>query len=1526
MVAISDKKLAYQKALLIASGPAMLEKMVRPLKDFGLAVNACESFKDARQLYDTQALVVLPLKDDGQDEAREFIDWMRDGAERLSPYLLGVGRCDEGQRKALVAKLRLNDLISLPYSEDEVKERLSSYRRWCRLPDSTEAKAENPDEETPLTVPDELAKTAKVSLFAGGDAEDDDEAPEVIYCREAPVGIAMFDREMRYMMANPRWIQQFRLKDKEIMGRSQFDVFPKLHQGWRRIYQRCLNGETRRGREMAPSAHEPVEMRWEVRPWHYRAGQIGGVTIAFEEVWNNQDDLKSVSGKEPQPVVPKPIAPPEPAASPKPDAPPGPEPSLDDLDVPAVLVNLEGDVIEANAKARGLTAGNRLDAGTPLTAAFPGAADFQQHAETLKKGSETLTVTSLERHESGHLAWSHSLHRTSAGEIDGVLRLGIFIEERLLPKPEPAPAEEPPEGSAGTASALALLQSSVGEVAAPPEIDSFEDDDLNEAAELIWKANTRGEITFFNNRWLEFRGRPLQRELNGGWLDGLHAADARATKAVVAEAIREHKNLEHTFRLKSGEGEFLKIDMWVRPYHDDNDELLGFVGLCRAPQAPVTREDVAGFALPSPVAEPADLEKAKKEADEALKKVAEAEKEIEDLREMLEKASSAGPVSATSASVFRDKVFASSPTILWASDAKGRLTAVNRQWERLRGRALADEMPDGWLQGITNETERNAVRDRLQSCADEGLPLKCRFTWTDADERARLMEMHGTPLLDSEGLSQGLTGSLIDITDSFEALTTVRDLVSPEASGTTPDGLTNDLFRQLADKVPGWRKRQELLAKDAAMFRDIFDHVSAGIVLLGSDGNAIFANKRHRELLGFGIEDSSDVEGWLRRACPNSEHAEAVLKVWQQDIWQRQLTKVMTLTTAAGVLREIEIQPQLFLDDNRLLLTFLDVTESRRSEEALRDSEIRFRALFRDSAMGIALSDAEDKVYDINPALEALLGLPRRRLLCKRFDDCIDPEDVPRKRAMMDQLLGSPKRSASVELRLRPQQSEDDAHDEPSEEIWVRLHVSLVKDVDQRVLFTAYFVHDVTEQKRIQAELQISQEQNRALLEAIPDLIMLVDRRGLVIDLLPSDDVPINAPDDETIGQGIERLVPAFAGQITRLIEQAYLDDDVVHFRYSVPRDQSKDHFEVRIVACKPDNAVVTIQREARAQAEVPEAIRLQSLCFHNAPEAVVVTNYTGEILDWNPAAEQFFGYAKKDAVGQALPRLFGMDSVESLTKELSNGGKGHRWEGEVPFRHKDGTQGVAHLVFQPLKSELGSLSGQVAFVRAPQPAAPPPAPEGPDIEKIHETARQESLEKLVPQMHQRLRNNLQIIGTLLNLQFKAQSDVDMRETLLISRNRALTLSTLHDQIRTHEDEVAIDFHQFVRRLVDQLLGAYNAADRVRVLIDIQDRLDLQVASPLALILNELVTNAIRHGFPKPESGTVHIALQLADGKGQLSVSDDGVGFPNDRRDEEAQLGLQIVRTLAKQVGGNLEKIDTTETEFRVYFTTALRK
>src|SRR5690606_6512856 len=88
-------------------------------------------------------------------------------------------------------------------------------------------------------------------------------------------------------------------------------------------------------------------------------------------------------------------------------------------------------------------------------------------------------------------------------------------------------------------------------------------------------------------------------------------------------------------------------------------------------------------------------------------------------------------------------------------------------------------------------------------------------------------------------------------------------------------------------------------------FQEMFDQVAFGIILLDPEGAPVFANKRHQEILGFDLNEVGDMETWLRRGCPDPKHARDVISAWQTDVWQRQLTRVFTLTNAEGVLREI---------------------------------------------------------------------------------------------------------------------------------------------------------------------------------------------------------------------------------------------------------------------------------------------------------------------------------------------------------------------------------------------------------------------------------------------------------------------------------------------------------------------------------------------------------------------------------------------------------------------------------------------
>ncbi len=182
--------------------------------------------------------------------------------------------------------------------------------------------------------------------------------------------------------------------------------------------------------------------------------------------------------------------------------------------------------------------------------------------------------------------------------------------------------------------------------------------------------------------------------------------------------------------------------------------------------------------------------------------------------------------------------------------------------------------------------------------------------------------------------------------------------------------------------------------------------------------------------------------------------------------------------------------------------------------------------------------------------------------------------------------------------------------------------------------------------------------------------------------------------------------------------------------------------------------------------------------------------------------------------------------------------------------------------------------------------------------------------EVLLKEVHHRVKNNLQVISSLLGLQGRLFQDARSRELLEECRARVLSMALVHEKLYHSGDLTRVDLADYLRTLVAQLeQGQLGRRDRVRVVVEAEPvRASLERAIPIGLILNELVTNALKHAFPGERAGTVRISLRLTGGGGALlEVADDGVGLPAGIEcGTAATLGLQLVSMLARQLDGQL--------------------
>jgi PAS domain S-box-containing protein len=192
--------------------------------------------------------------------------------------------------------------------------------------------------------------------------------------------------------------------------------------------------------------------------------------------------------------------------------------------------------------------------------------------------------------------------------------------------------------------------------------------------------------------------------------------------------------------------------------------------------------------------------------------------------------------------------------------------------------------------------------------------------------------------------------------------------------------------------------------------------------------------------------------------------------------------------------------------------------------------------------------------------------------------------------------------------------------------------------------------------------------------------------------------------------------------------------------------------------------------------------------------------------------------------------------------------------------------------------------------------------------------------EVLLKEVHHRVKNNLQIISSLLNLQSKYIKDSQALEMFKESRNRIRSMTLIHEKLYRSKDLANLDVAEYIQNLSSNLFRSYSSG-RVSLKTQVDDiLLGIDTAIPCGLIINELVSNSLKHAFPEKQ-GEIFVDLHRDDGRFTLIVRDNGVGFPEnvDFRNTDS-LGLQLVCTLTDQLDGAIELNRTGGTEFKITF------
>ena len=339
-------------------------------------------------------------------------------------------------------------------------------------------------------------------------------------------------------------------------------------------------------------------------------------------------------------------------------------------------------------------------------------------------------------------------------------------------------------------------------------------------------------------------------------------------------------------------------------------------------------------------------------------------------------------------------------------------------------------------------------------------------------------------------------------------------------------------------------------------------------------------------------------------------------------------------------------------------------------------------------------------------------------------------------------------------------------------------------------------------------------------------------------------------------------------------------------------------------------SAIVDITERKRLEERFRQVVE-------STPNAIVMINPAGRIEMVNVQAERLFGYHRQELLGQPVeilvpdrfrtghPALRSSFFAEPKSRPMGAGR-------DLYGLRKDGAEFPVEIGLNPIETEDGTmvLSAIVDISDRKQKE-----------ERIAAALREKNI--LLGEIHHRVKNNLQVIDSLLDLQSARISDPLVMAMLRDSQNRVRSMALIHQTLYQSSNFAEVDFSQFLDTLVPVLISSYGVdPGRIRMRLDVSAvLLPIDSAIPCGLIVNELMSNALKHAFPDGRRGEISLHLTEEAGAVLLSFADDGVGIPADRDfDIPLTLGLQLIPLLADQLHGTLDIQRANPTRFILRF------
>jgi PAS domain S-box-containing protein len=718
------------------------------------------------------------------------------------------------------------------------------------------------------------------------------------------------------------------------------------------------------------------------------------------------------------------------------------------------------------------------------------------------------------------------------------------------------------------------------------------------------------------------------------------------------------------------------------------------------------------------------------------------------------------------------------------------------------------------------------------------------------------------------------------------------------------------------------------LSKSEKNYRELVEYSLVGVYKTNIRGHILFANSAMARIF-----DYKSVDELLKVNIKNlyvnlSDRDEMIIELKKEGVLKQY---EVNMHTRSG--KNLFIILSANMRDDILSGMIMDITERKNIEKVLKENEERFHALIDKSTDLIRILNQEGKIIFDSPSSQRILGYNEGFFIGKDPLDFIHPDDRARVANEIKEVFENRNPGTPSEFRIK----KADGSYLPVESIAQNL--TDVPGLGGMVATT----RPIVERKIVEEALHKSKRLLYDIIDFLPDATFAIDHEGKIIAWNQAVEKMTGTRTEDMIGKGnYEYAVPWYGKRRPILIDLIGKKNFKFRENYDFILEEGQtlkaEVFVPSVYKGKGAYLWVTASplldskgeqygaiesvRDITERKKAVFALQRSEERFRavaeSAVDLIITTDEDGTILFCNNRLKTIFDYSQNEIIGENLTVLM----PERLKKDYIKGLETFKSSGEhirvgktlktIGLR-KDGTEFPFEMSLASWKS--GDRNFFTSIIR--------------DIterEKVDAQIVNSLKEKeiLLKEIHHRVKNNLQIISSLLDLQETyVKEDETAVNVLRESQNRVLSMAMIHEMLYQSRDLSHINFADYLRSLVSSLFHTYGVESRVNMSIDVDKcYLNVETSVPLGLIISELLSNSLKYAFPDDRNGELEISIRHEENDFELVISDDGVGFPEDVdfKNVDSSLGLQLVNSLVNQLDGSIELDRSKGTRFIIKF------